>query len=119
MDKLFHPIHYNVCNYLSMLGLKLNHVSKRGHRFVFDVCRYSFAVVTYVKCGHDSKDLTCPFGEIRNELCVVIDERNFSDHHPKIILLPVELQPTITLCLCSIADACSPKRRLIDMNLQS
>ena len=28
----FHPIHYNVCNYLSMLGLKLNHVSKRGHR---------------------------------------------------------------------------------------
>ena len=24
---------YNGCNYLSMLGLKLNHVSKRGHRF--------------------------------------------------------------------------------------
>ena len=33
MDKQFHPIHYNVCNYLSMLGLKLNHVSKRGHRW--------------------------------------------------------------------------------------
>ena len=31
MDKLFHPILYNGCNYLSMLGLKLNHVSKRGH----------------------------------------------------------------------------------------
>ena len=31
MDKQFHPIHYNGCNYLSMLGLKLNHVSKRGH----------------------------------------------------------------------------------------
>ena len=26
------PILYNRCNYLSMLGLKLNHVSKRGHR---------------------------------------------------------------------------------------
>ena len=32
MDKWFHPIHYNGCDYLSMLGLKLNHVSKRGHR---------------------------------------------------------------------------------------
>ena len=31
MDKLFHPTHYNGCNYLSMLGLKLIHVSKRGH----------------------------------------------------------------------------------------
>ena len=30
MDKQFHPILYNGCNYLSMLGLKLNHVSKRG-----------------------------------------------------------------------------------------
>ena len=30
MDKWFHPIHYNGCNYLSMLGLKLNHVSKRA-----------------------------------------------------------------------------------------
>ena len=30
MDKLFHPTVYNECNYLSMLGLKLNHVSKRG-----------------------------------------------------------------------------------------
>ena len=33
MDKLFHHIHYNGCNYLSMLRLKLNHVSKRGHRW--------------------------------------------------------------------------------------
>ena len=32
MDKLFHPIHYNGCNYLCMLGLKLNHVSKRSPR---------------------------------------------------------------------------------------
>ena len=32
MDKQFHPTFYNGCNYLSMLGLKLNHVSKRGPR---------------------------------------------------------------------------------------
>ena len=30
MDKQFYPTYYNGCNYLSMLGLKLNHVSKRG-----------------------------------------------------------------------------------------
>ena len=30
MDKWFHSTLYNGCNYLSMLGLKLNHVSKRG-----------------------------------------------------------------------------------------
>ena len=30
MDKQFHPTIYNGCNYLSMPGLKFNHVSKRG-----------------------------------------------------------------------------------------
>ena len=31
MDKLFRRRLYQACNYLSMLGLQLNHVSKRGH----------------------------------------------------------------------------------------
>ena len=31
MDKSFHPILYNGHNYLSMFGIKLNLVSKRGH----------------------------------------------------------------------------------------
>ena len=31
MDKQFHPTLFWARNYLSMLGLKLNHVSKRGH----------------------------------------------------------------------------------------
>ena len=30
MDKWFHPTHCKGCNYLSMPGLKLNHVSKMG-----------------------------------------------------------------------------------------
>ena len=30
MDKKFHPTLYNGCNFLSMPGLKLTHVSKRG-----------------------------------------------------------------------------------------
>ena len=30
MDNKFHLTFYQTCNYLSMLGLKLNHVSKRG-----------------------------------------------------------------------------------------
>ena len=32
MDKLFHPRQYNGDNYLSTLGLKLSHVSKKGQR---------------------------------------------------------------------------------------
>ena len=35
MDKSFHPTHYQACNYLSMLGLKINRVSKRRHRRQF------------------------------------------------------------------------------------
>ena len=35
MDKQFHPTLYWACGYLSMLGLKLNHVSKRGYSSVF------------------------------------------------------------------------------------
>ena len=30
MEKQFHPTEYYGCNYLSMLGLKLNHASKNG-----------------------------------------------------------------------------------------
>ena len=30
MDKQFHPMLYWACDYLSMLGFKLNHVSKKG-----------------------------------------------------------------------------------------
>ena len=32
MDKLFHPTLYNACDYSSMLGMKLIHVSKSNHR---------------------------------------------------------------------------------------
>ena len=32
MDEWFHLTPYNGCNYLSMQGLKLNHISKRGPR---------------------------------------------------------------------------------------
>ena len=31
-DKSFHPTLYNICNYLSMLRLKLNNLSKKGPR---------------------------------------------------------------------------------------
>ena len=36
MDKQFHPTHYNACNYISMLGFQWIHVSKRGHRSLFE-----------------------------------------------------------------------------------
>ena len=34
MDKLFLPMLYKGCNYLSMMGLKLNHVSKWGPSYI-------------------------------------------------------------------------------------
>ena len=41
-------MHYNGGDYLSMLGLKLNHVSKRGHRSIHSVSvMLCFVVVTY------------------------------------------------------------------------
>ena len=40
MDKYFHPTPYWACDYLSMLELKLNHVSKRGYRCEESVVRY-------------------------------------------------------------------------------
>ena len=39
MDKQFHPIFYNGCNYLSMLGLKLNHASKSGQWMIWNLNR--------------------------------------------------------------------------------
>ena len=50
MDKLFHPALYNWCDYISMLGLKLNPVNKRGPRGQF---RPSGIVIACVcLCGH-------------------------------------------------------------------
>ena len=39
MDTEFHPTHYNGCNHLSMLVLKLIHVSKRGPWSLFTGCQ--------------------------------------------------------------------------------
>ena len=36
MDKLFHTTLYWACDYLSILGYKLNHVSKRGYWYLHD-----------------------------------------------------------------------------------
>ena len=47
MDKLFHPTLYNGCNYIYMLGLKLNHVNKRGprnHPSLTVICLYALSI---------------------------------------------------------------------------
>ena len=44
MDKLFHPTHCNGYGYLSMLGLKLIHVSKKGPKAINTVERHCNAV---------------------------------------------------------------------------
>ena len=49
MDKKIHPIYfYNGCNYLSMLGLRLSRVSKRGPCRLAYVTFYSQRVYTYI-----------------------------------------------------------------------
>ena len=45
MDKQFNSILYNGCNYLSMLGLNLNHVSKRGPRSIIYTLDYLSASI--------------------------------------------------------------------------
>ena len=50
MDEWFHPTVYNGCNYLSMLGLKLNHVSKRGSRYNNITCTKSIFWVVRLTC---------------------------------------------------------------------
>ena len=37
IDKQFHPTHYKVCTFLTMLGLKLTHVSKKGYWWATNV----------------------------------------------------------------------------------
>ena len=46
MDKLIHPTFYNGCDYLSMVGLKLNHVSKRGYCGPTPICLHSAYTIT-------------------------------------------------------------------------
>ena len=48
MDKWFHPTLHRACDYLSLLGLKLSHVSKRGHRTRgWSARRYTHGVVVF------------------------------------------------------------------------
>ena len=56
MDKLFHPTLYNGCDDLSMLGLKLIHVSERGPMKQFEklLCDYNpnLEIKALVLCGY-------------------------------------------------------------------
>ena len=45
MDKYFHPILYMACDYLSMLGLKLTHVSEKDPTCVVD---YAMAIIVFL-----------------------------------------------------------------------
>ena len=58
MDKYFHPTLYNGCNYLSMMVLKLNRVSKRGPRTLAGIVN-----LMLVCC-------TCTSKELKRILCL-------------------------------------------------
>ena len=90
MDKYLHPTFSRVCDYLSMLKLKLIHVSKRGpwggykvnlihsvvftlFRFINNFCTYLIsrsyltgvlaAVISPIKYERDQKDLRGTFAK--------------------------------------------------------
>ena len=64
MDKLFHPTLYWVCDYLSMLGLRLNHVSKSGLR---SYCKWKGCICDRAAERRFSK-LTIHFSKTESEL---------------------------------------------------
>ena len=47
MDKEFHPVLYNRCNYLSILALKLFHVSKIEPRMIVHFISYPFEKIDF------------------------------------------------------------------------
>ena len=65
MDNWFHPTPYSACNYLSMLGLKLTHVDKRGPR--------SEWVIKFNSIFSDSRewDPCNPYKSYNHELYIV------------------------------------------------
>ena len=101
MYKLFHPTLYWACDYLSMLRLKLNHVSKRGHWSkisddfaIFSLTKYSWIFIIeyfikhvangllYVKLYSQlvySIAIDCPYGVWCRELttCLLYDILSF------------------------------------------
>ena len=48
MDKLFHPTLYLICDYVSMLGLKLNVDSKNGPQLFSECQVYKFGTFTFL-----------------------------------------------------------------------
>ena len=52
LGKYFHPTHYWACHYLSMLGLRLIHVSKKGACYLA-----SIAVSIFIADDNDSTNL--------------------------------------------------------------
>ena len=70
---LFRSQHSNGCNYLSMLGLKLNHVSKRGHWRSHSRCWMILCLLQKFPLLQDLKiylikfqidDIKCTFGSV-------------------------------------------------------
>ena len=57
MDKSFHPTLYNGCNYLSMMTLKLNHVSKKEPMCLCDQGSIPHLLHFYQVTKHSSKTL--------------------------------------------------------------
>ena len=72
MDKSFRPTLYWACDYLSMLGFKLNHVSKRGPSWCLQSTQYNqtiwFLITAKPQCTYPIS-LNAPF---ETEMCTFL-----------------------------------------------
>ena len=73
MDKYFHLTLYRACDYLCMLGLKLNHVSKRGH--CLSSCQtfvLESRVIKFKPVNHYKPNYVCSEYALSEELIVYL-----------------------------------------------
>ena len=83
MDKLFHPILYMACDYLSMLKLKLIHVGKRGpmsleqvgHYFTDTIFKYIFSYENCCTLIQISLILVGMFMKFRSSVCNRLEKK--------------------------------------------
>ena len=67
MDKIFHPALYQACDYLSLLGLKLNHVNEMDRRFSLSIYIYIYfwsicgTISHHSKWPHKSQEISLHF----------------------------------------------------------
>ena len=88
MDKYFHPTLYSVCNYSSMLGSRLNHVSKRSQGYFTEAiirlrcCQWNQPWRTWVTGSAESIKISkCNHNKTKHNKTVCVFHGTYSSCH--------------------------------------